>query len=74
MRVTGPMLQKLDERIVECLVHAEHCRQRAEKTTDLGTKEDFLKLERHWRTLAHSYELTGQLSSFTASLKAPRSE
>jgi hypothetical protein len=56
------MLQKLTEEIAECYRHASECRERA-KTTDPATKMDLLGQERHWLSLAHSYEFAGRLTT-----------
>ena len=65
------MLQKLDDRVLDCLLHAEHCRRRAEQIADLIAKDDFLALEQRWLDLARSYEFSERLSAFTASRGRP---
>ncbi len=63
------MLNNLSEKIRECLRHAEDCAQSAAAQTDARLKADFLDMERRWLFLARSYELTEQLTDFSAENK-----
>jgi hypothetical protein len=59
------MLEKLSDNIRECYQHAEDCERQAERQFDPGLRQDFLDAARRWRFLAHSYELTEQITRFT---------
>jgi hypothetical protein len=60
------MLNKLSEQIRECLEHAEDCASKAAAQPDGSIlKQDFLNLEKHWRSLARSLQLGEQLTDFT---------
>jgi len=59
------MLQKLKNEIAECYQHALECRRSGDESSDPGSKQDFLDMERRWLQLAHSYEFAGHLSNFT---------
>ena len=60
------MLNKLSERIRACLENAEHCASKAAAQPDGSTfKQDYLYLEKSWRSLARSYQLGEQLTDFT---------
>jgi hypothetical protein len=63
------MLQNLSEEIRECLSRAEECK-RLSKTALTGSAiKDYLEMERHWLSLAHSYEFAERLSRFTEQLR-----
>jgi hypothetical protein len=63
------MLQNLSEEIRECLSCAEECK-RLSKTALTGSAiKDYLEMERHWLSLAHSYEFAERLSRFTEQLR-----
>ena len=59
------VLLRLTEEIRECYEHAWRARQKAERTLDPFEKEGYLDDEMRWITLAHSYELSEQISAFT---------
>ena len=64
------MLNKLSEQIRECLEHAEDCARKAAAQPDGSTlKQDFLYLEKNWRSLARSFQLGEQLTDFTNETK-----
>jgi hypothetical protein len=64
------MLNKLTEQIRECLEHAEECARKAAAQPDGSSlKEDFLKLEKNWRSLAQSIQLSDRLTDFTNTTK-----
>jgi hypothetical protein len=64
------MLNKLSERIRECLEHAEDCARKAAAQPDGSPlKQDFLYLQKNWRSLAHSFQLGEQLTDFTNETK-----
>jgi hypothetical protein len=63
------MLNNLSEQIRECLRHAEDCARKAAAQTGPKLKEDFLDMERRWLFLARSYEVTEQLTDFSAETK-----
>ena len=64
------MLNKLSEQIRECLEHAEDCAGKAAAQPDGSPlKQDFLYLEKNWRSLARSFQLGEQLTDFTNETK-----
>jgi hypothetical protein len=63
------MLQKLAEEIAECYQRASEARERAKRTGDQATKQDFVDMEGRWLSLAHSYEFAERLSGFTDEVK-----
>lgn len=60
------MLSNVSEHVRECYEHAEYCTRKAATQTDPRIKQDYLDLERHWLTLAHSFELSERLTDFSA--------
>jgi hypothetical protein len=46
------MLQKLKTEIAECYQHALECRRWGNESSDSGTKQDHLDMERRWLQLA----------------------
>ena len=64
------MLNKLSEKIRECLEHAEDCARKAAAQPDGSPlKQDFLSLEENWRSLAHSFQSGQQLTDVTNKTK-----
>jgi hypothetical protein len=64
------MLNKLSEQIRKCLEHAEDCARNAAAQADGSTlKQDFLNLEKNWRSLARSLELDEQPTDLTKGSK-----
>ena len=64
------MLNKLTEQIRECLEHADDCARKAAAQTDGSSlKQDFLNLERHWRSLAESIQLGERSTTFSNQTK-----
>ena len=59
------MLQNLSKEIRECLHSAEECKRLSKTTLTAPAIKDYLEMERHWLSLARSYEFTEQLSRFT---------
>jgi hypothetical protein len=60
------MLNKLNEQVREYLEHAEDCARKAAAQPDGSElKEDFLKLEKNWLSLARSIQLRERLTDFT---------
>jgi hypothetical protein len=60
------MLQNLSQDVRECYRRAEDCAEKARGAPTEELREDFLRLEKSWLTLAHSYEFTDRLSAFNA--------
>ncbi len=58
------MLQTLSSQIRDCYAHAEACAGKAEAAFNDEMREDFLRLEKSWLTLARSYEFAVQLSDY----------
>jgi hypothetical protein len=64
------MLNKLTEQVRECLEHSEDCARKAAAQPDGSSlKEDFLNLEKNWRSLAQSIQLSARLTDFTKKTK-----
>jgi hypothetical protein len=60
------MLNKLSKQICECFEHAEACARKAAAQPDgSALKQDYLHLEKHWRSLAQSFQLGEQRKDFT---------
>jgi hypothetical protein len=68
------MLQNLSKQVRECLERAEACGRRATIEPDPQIARDFLEIERRWRSLARSYELSERLDRFSAHNKKLRDE
>jgi hypothetical protein len=49
------MLPFLTEEIRKCLVKAKDCARKAVDQTDPKIKQDLLKLEKHWLSVARNY-------------------
>jgi PAS domain S-box-containing protein len=58
------MLQSLSKQIQLCYERAAEAKQRAEVTTDLKVKTEFLNTEKRWLLLARSYQLSERLEDF----------
>ena len=58
------MLQKLGERIADCLAQAADAERRAAQTSDETIRVDNEKMARSWRLLASSYQFTESLERF----------
>jgi hypothetical protein len=64
------MLNKLTEQIRECSEHADGCARKAAAQPDGSSlKEDFLNLEKDWRSLAQSIQLSERSTDFTKKTK-----
>jgi hypothetical protein len=64
------MLNKLNEQVRGCLEHAEDCARKAAAHRDgSGLKAEFLNLEKNWRSLAQSIQLSERLTDFTNETK-----
>lgn len=66
------MLLRLSEDVRDCYRHAEDCAERARVAATPELRADFLRLERAWLMLAHSYEFTERLSAFDTEFQASR--
>jgi hypothetical protein len=58
------MLQKLSDRIKNCLDRAADAKRRADETADPSLKAEHLRLGRSWVRLARSYEFAESLERF----------
>jgi hypothetical protein len=56
---------RLSREARDCYACAEDCRLKAAEATTDRAREDFLRLEHHWLTLARNYEFLEQLGLFT---------
>jgi hypothetical protein len=69
------MLNKLTEQVRECLDHAEDCVRKAAAQPDGSPlKQDYLHLEKNWRSLARSIQVGERLTDFTNKSKLKASE
>jgi hypothetical protein len=69
------MLNKLNEQVRGYLEHAEDCARKAAAQPDgSDLKEDFLKLEKQWMSLAQSAQLNERSTDFTDEPKRTASE
>jgi hypothetical protein len=69
------MLNKLSEQVRECLEHAEDCaRKAAAQPGGSPIQQDFLNLEKNWRSSARSMQLSERLTDFTNETKRTSSE
>jgi hypothetical protein len=59
------MLRKLSDEIADCHAHAQTCAQKAAEAPTDQDREDYLRLQQHWLTLARSYELGERLDDFS---------
>lgn len=60
------MLRQLSREVHDCYAHAEDCAVQAVEAASDKAHDDFLRLERHWLTLARSSQFLEQLGLFTA--------
>jgi hypothetical protein len=60
------MPQKPNEQVQACYQRAHDAKRSADRIDDPASKADFLELEKHWLTLAWSYEFSEGLTDFTA--------
>src|SRR5690242_13191939 len=60
------MLRQLSSEVRDCYARAEDCALRAAETTTDKARDDFLRLEQHWLTLARSLQFVERLRLFTA--------
>ena len=49
------MQNNLSEQLRDCYRHAQDCAREAAEQTDPNLKQDFLVIERRWRSLAGGY-------------------
>ncbi len=59
------MLRKLSHEASDCFARAEECACKAEAAVSDQQRDDYLRLQRSWLTLANSYELADRLLSFS---------
>jgi hypothetical protein len=59
------MLNNLSAEIRECHRHAGDCARQAAAQTDPKMKEEFLVMERRWRSFANGYEIAQYLTDFS---------
>ena len=58
------MLENLSEKVRNCLRHAEQCGHRAKIEPDPNLARDYLDMERHWLSLARSYQFSESFNVF----------
>lgn len=66
------MTQDLKKEIRECRAHAEYCEQQAKAVQNAEARMDFLRLQKSWLDLAHSYEFAEQMLIYTDRFKERR--
>ena len=59
------MLQKVSERVRECLQRADESAERAKRERNPSIQRDFLEMQDRWLKLAQSYQFLEQLETFT---------
>lgn len=60
------MLENISGRTRECLLNAEECARRAATQNDPQLREDYLKAEQRWLTLARSVDIEERVNRFIA--------
>src|SRR5262245_45129322 len=68
------MLRQLSKEASDCYAHAEDCARRAAEATTDKERDDYRRLERHWLTLALSYEFGERLRDFSKENQRRRAE
>jgi hypothetical protein len=58
------MLQRLDAHIRECYERAAQCAERAKMEPDDLLRDEYVRLERSWTSLAKSYQFVQSLEAF----------
>jgi hypothetical protein len=62
----------LSKEIQDCREHAAHCARKADLAVSDEAREDFLRLQRSWLDLAHSYEFAEQLLTYSNEVRQRR--
>ena len=60
-------LQTLREKIETCRKYAPQCACRAQTTDNKTAREGYLRIEKSWINLSHSYEFAAQVLKVTIS-------
>ena len=68
------MLRQLSKEVSDCYAHAEVCARKAVEATADESREDYLRVQRHWLTLARSYEFGERLRDFSKGNNRRRAE
>jgi len=68
------MLRQLSKEVSDCYAHAEVCARKAAEATADQSREDYLRVQRHWLTLARSYEFGERLRDFSKENNRRRAE
>jgi hypothetical protein len=68
------MLRRLNKEVSECYARAESCAREAAEATTEGRREDLLRLQESWLTLALSYEFANRLEDFSKENSRRRAE
>lgn len=63
------MLERLNDRAIECLAHAAEVEQRAQATINPQSKADLFDMACRWRRLAESYQFVERIELFLAGTK-----
>ncbi len=63
--ISCTMLRTLSDKIAECQAHAETCARKAAEAPTDKVRDDYLRLQQHWLTLARSYDLEERLDDFS---------
>ena len=58
------MLQRLNDRAIECLARAAEMEERAYESLNAQARADFFDMARRWRKLAESYQFVERIEDF----------
>jgi uncharacterized protein with PIN domain len=68
------MLRKLSKEVGDCYAHAEECARKAKEAIFEELRNDYLRLQQSWLTLARSYEFAERLLDFSKENNKRRTE
>jgi len=60
------VLERLNDRAIECLARAAAMDERAQESVNPQTKADLFDMARRWRKLAESYQFVERIEDFLA--------
>lgn len=67
-RKGSTVLQRLNDRAIDCLVRAAEIEERAREPLHPQTKADLLDMAGRWRKLAESYQFVERVDDFLAAI------
>jgi hypothetical protein len=68
------MLRKLSREVSDCYAQADDCAHKAREAVTEQSRNDYLRAQQRWLTLAHSYEFAERLLDFSNENKRRRAE